>query len=49
MTVEQRLQLLIGQQAFQIAVLSAELEKTQAELTELKEAEPAKPAGDNPA
>lgn len=34
MTVEERLQQTIGAQAFQIAILQTELEKTQAQLAE---------------
>lgn len=36
MTVEERLQQMIGAQAFQIAILQTEIEKVQAEKAELE-------------
>lgn len=36
MTVEDRLQQMIGAQAFQIAILQTELEKAQAQLAEVE-------------
>lgn len=42
MTVEDRLQLVIGRQAFTIAMLETEVERLQAELAK-KEKEPEKP------
>lgn len=39
MTLEERLQQMIGQQAFAICALQTEMEKVQAELAKLKAAE----------
>lgn len=40
MTVEDRLQLIIGRQVFTIAALETELEKLRAELEEVKKPKP---------